>query len=132
LWFNDPRNYAKMRVLRDDIDPASIMGNEVPQWYERAVKDCFGVSARFYWGASVADIERALYNGRGVLATLVEPGHYIAIVAGDNGTGEFIYHDPWPNNKWPEHLQGTPGRSRRIKYADLCKNIKQFRVEIGK
>lgn len=130
-WMNDPRNYPDMRRIRSDIDPASIMGNEVPQWYEVAVQAVFGVKARFYWGASTQEINQALRNGRGVLITLQKPGHYVAIVAEDQDAGEFIYHDPWPGNDWPATMAGKPGRCRRVGYAELSANVKPYRVEVG-
>ena len=129
-WFNDPRNYAKMRLYRSDIDPAELMGNEVPQWYEPALGDVFGTKGRFYWGCTEQQIFQALKNGRGVLATLVKPGHYIAIVGYDTDTGAVIYHDPWPGNNWPERYKGQSGRARQLNRFELS-NLKPFRVEIG-
>lgn len=129
-WFNDPRNYAKMRLYRGDIDPADIMGNEVPQWYEPAIPAVFGTKARFYWGCTVKQIDQALQNGRGVLATMVKPGHFIAIVGYDTEQQVVIYHDPWPGNGWPERYKGKSGRLRRLKLQEM-ENIKPFRVEIG-
>jgi hypothetical protein len=131
LWFNDPRNYPAMRIRRPDVDPATIMGNRVPQWYELAIPAVFGVKARFYWGASKVEITMALQNGRGVMACLKKPGHYIAIVAEDITTGEFIYHDTWPGNQWPASMTGKPGRCRRVSYSELASNVQGFRVEIG-
>lgn len=130
-WMNDPRNYNDMRRIRNDIDPANIMGNEVPQWYEVAIPAVFGVPARFRWGASINEIRDALVNCRGVLITLEKPGHYIAIVADDLDSGEFVYHDPWPGNTWPADMAGKPGAGRRVKYAELMANVKPYRVEVG-
>jgi hypothetical protein len=130
-WMNDPRNYGAMRHIRSDIDPANIMGNEVPQWYEVAVPAVFGVKARFYWGSGTAEICRAMTNGRGVMVALKKPGHFIAIVAVDMDIGEAIYHDPWPDNAWPIYNQGKPGAGRRVKFADLADNLQGYRVEIG-
>jgi hypothetical protein len=130
-WFNDPRNYDDMRRIRKDIDPAAIMGNEVPQWYEAAVPAVFGVPATFAYGCSPLQIRQALYNGRGVLATMVKPGHYIAIVGYDLDTNETIYHDPWPGNTWPQRYAGKPGACRRMTAAEIGENVKPHRVEIG-
>jgi hypothetical protein len=130
-WMNDPRNYDAMRRFRSDIDPSSIMGNEVPQWYEAAIPAVFGVKARFYWGSGQPEISQALRNGRGVLITLQTPGHYVGIVADDVDARQFVYHDPWPGNSWPYAMAGKPGRCRRVGYAELSTNIKVYRVEIG-
>jgi hypothetical protein len=130
-WFNDPRNYDDMRRIRKDIDPANIMGNEVPQWYEAAIPAVFGTMARFYWGCTPDQIVQALKNRRGVLATMVKPGHYIAIVGYDLDKNEAIYHDPWPGNTWPQRYAGKPGALRRMTAAEIAENVKPHRVEIG-
>lgn len=130
-WFNDPRNYDAMRRFRGDIDPATIMGNEVPQWYEAAIPAVYGVKARFYWGASLLEIHQALRNGRGVLVCLKDPRHYVGIVAEDTEQDQFVYHDPWPNNPWPANLRGQSGRSRSVDCDELAANLQPFRIEIG-
>lgn len=129
-WFNDPRNYPAMRAIRGDVDPASIMGNEVPQWYEAAVPAVFGVRAQFISIIGPATIKSALEKGRGILATLIKPGHYIAIVGYDTDTREVIYHDPWPGNPWPARYVGKPGRLRRLTVEEQA-NLKPYRVEVG-
>jgi hypothetical protein len=130
-WMNDPRNADAMRLFRDDIDPADIMGNEVPQWYEPAIDDVFGVPAKFHPGVSLDAIVRALMANRGVLVTLKSPGHYVGIVAIDTTAAEVIYHDPWPANPWPAALKGTPGACRRVSWSTMSDNLKPYRVEIG-
>jgi hypothetical protein len=129
-WFNDPRNYTEMRKIRPEIDPADIMGNEVPQWYEPAIQAVFGVRAVFCWGISAQIIRNVLESGTGILATLKKPGHYIAIVGYDTDTGEVIYHDPWPGNPWPARYAGKPGRLRHLRLEEIS-NLQPFRVEIG-
>lgn len=129
-WFNDTRNYTAMRAIRGDIDPAAIMGNEVPQWYEAAIPAVFGVKARFHHGIGHGYFIDALKAGRGLLCTLIKPGHYIAIVGYDTDTREVIYHDPWPGNPWPARYQGKPGRGRRLTVEEQA-NLKPYRVEVG-
>jgi len=129
-WFNDTDNYEAMRKVRGDIDPASIMGNEVPQWYEAAIPAVFGVKAKFVHGIYRTTISLALSKGRGILATLNTPGHYIAIIGYDTDTHEVIYHDPWPGNAWPVRYAGKPGRCRRLTVEEQ-KNLKPYRVEVG-
>jgi len=131
LWFNDPRNYQALLMTRGDVDPNKIMGNRVPQYYERAIPEVYGVSARFYWGATQRDISMAIKNNRGVMVCLKHPSHYIAIVADDTDNQEFIYNDAWANNPWPRNMFGTSGFNRRVKYADLSDNLQPYRVEIG-
>jgi hypothetical protein len=130
-WMNDARNADAMALFRDDLDPNAVFGNQVPQWYEPAVDAVFGVRAKFEPGVSLVAIGRALEAGRGVLVTLKNPGHYIAIVAFDPQANQLIYHDPWPNNPWPAALQGKPGAGRRVNSTILLENLKPYRVEIG-
>jgi hypothetical protein len=119
-----------MRKVRGDVDPATIMGNEVPQWYEAAIPAVFWVRAKFFMGLSQDDIKLALSQGRGILATLIKPGHYIAIVGHDTDTQEVIYHDPWPGNRWPLRYADKPGRCRRLTVEEQA-NLKPYRVEVG-
>lgn len=130
-WMNDPANHTALKVFRDNVDPVTFMCNQVPQWYMASIPAVFGVKAQFNWGAGIDELSKALKAGRGVMLTLVKPGHYIAIVAQDLDSGEFIYHDPWPDNYWPAYNKGKPGFARRVRYADLMANIKAYRVEVG-
>ena len=131
LWFNDPRNTAQLSIQRPEVNLRQIMGNRVPQYYERAMPEVLGVKARFYFGCSALDISMAIGNGRGVMACLRKPGHYIAIVGDDIETSEFIYNDAWSKNPWPAAMAGMSGFNRRIPYADLIENLQPYRVEIG-
>jgi len=129
-WFNDPRNYDAMRRARDGIDPASIMGNEVPQWYPPALAAVFGVRSTFAWGFSFDLVREEIERGLGVLATIKNPGHYIAIVGVDIDRRELLYHDPWPGDPWPGRYKGFGGQCRRLYELELV-NIQPYRVEIG-
>lgn len=131
-WMNDPRNVQAMRLHRADLDPARVMGNRVPQWYAPAISAVFGEKIRAVYrvGFDPFSVRVALEAGRGVMACLINPGHYIAIVAMDTDTGELVYHDPWPGNPWPARYKGQPGRARRMSQDDMA-NVKPFRVEIG-
>jgi len=95
-WFNDPGNYSKMRRARGNMNPASIPGNRVPQYYEPAVWDVFGVQCKFAWISSNKQIVEYLSKDCAVQVCLKKPGHYIAIVAFDMDKQEFIYNDSWP------------------------------------
>lgn len=129
-WFNDPRNYDTMRAVRSDIDPSTIMGNEVPQWYQCAVPAVFDVSCKFSFGLNKMLSCDAISDGRGVMVALKNPGHYVAIVAVDPEKNLVIYHDPWPNNPWPASLSGQPGAKRQISFDEFLANAKDFRIEI--
>ncbi len=127
-WFNDPINYDAMKRIRDSVDPSTIMGNEVPQWYEAAIPDVFGIPAHFRWGCAFESLRGAIQGNIGVMLCLKKPGHFIAAVAVD---GErLIYREPWPGNPWPERLKGEPGFNRSLK-GDELRNLQPYRIEVG-
>jgi hypothetical protein len=130
-YMNDERNYPEMQKYRADVSPKAYLGNTIPQWYEASVQAVFGVKARFYWGVAWEKLIMAMDNGRGVMLCLENPGHFIAVIAIDTETKEVIYHDPWPNNFWPDKLKGTPGRARRIAWTELGQNLQPYMVEVG-
>jgi hypothetical protein len=131
LYFNDPRNYQRLRDSRPTLDPAEYMGNEVAQYYPVAMRDVFGIKAIFTWGVSRVSILTALRRGAGVMLCLEDPGHYIAVVAYNTVTHEVIYNDPWPGNYWPAGLRGQPGWTRVVKFDVMATNLKPYRIEIG-
>lgn len=128
LWFNDFRNYGKMRDCYNFINPEFLCGNEVLQWYPLALKEIFDVRAFYTDGLSIDDIVKSLENGRGSVVCLKKPGHYIAIVAYDFDKNIFIYNDPWDTNPWPEKINF--GFNRRIDAKKLFENLKNFRLEV--
>jgi hypothetical protein len=123
-YLNDPRNYAKLRAERSDIDPVDIQGNRVPQYYAAAVADVFGYPARFVW-TSRAGVVEFLKAGYAVQICLKSPGHYLAAVAYDDATDEIIYHDSWPARV------GGDGFARRMSRAEYEINVKQFAIVYG-
>lgn len=95
-FFNDPRNYEALRAERNNLDPASLPGNRVPQYYPLGVREVFGARCEFRWGAKWLEIVDELVRGNPVQLCLKSPGHYLAAVAYDDLTDEIVYHDPWP------------------------------------
>ena len=129
-WFNDPRNYAHMQALRDGVDPAVYMGNEIPQYYPAAIMAVFGVRAFFYWGSDWDHVTMALSLQRGVMLALKKPGHFIAAVAYREIEKAIIYRDPWPGNPWPVEWKNRSGFNRSISGLQL-ENLQPYRIEIG-
>lgn len=119
-YFNDPRNYDALRIERDNLDPASLPGNRVPQYYPLAVREVFGSKASFHWGKSWENIKNKLEHGHAVQLCLRKPGHYIAAVAFDDSTDEIIFHDSWPARV------GGDGFACRMDIAEFTSNVEPF------
>jgi len=129
-WFNDPRNYPRLEKIREGVDPAEWMGNEVPQYYPEAILDVFGVLAKFSWGSGYDEITAALKQNKGVMVCLKKPSHFIAIVAYKELEVALVYRDPWPGNTWPVRWRGKTGFNRSIEGREL-ENLQPYRIEVG-
>jgi hypothetical protein len=92
-FFNDPRNNQKLYAIRTGV--ANFPGNRIPQYYPLAAKEVFNVKAVFKWG-DPSDAIAPLMVGQSVQMCLRNPGHFLAFVAYDDETQEFIYNDSWP------------------------------------
>jgi hypothetical protein len=125
-FFNDPRNYAALKVVRHETPPDMWHGNEVPQFYPVAVKAVFGVTARFEWSTGFDRIAAELQSGKAVQLCLVKPGHYIAAAAYDDGAREIIFNDPWPGR-----FSDRNGFNRGMGEAECKGNVKPFRIVYG-
>lgn len=129
-YFHDPRNYPKLKEVRSSIDPSKFFNNRVPQDYQVAIPDVFGVKASFEW-KNIQGIDELLKNNIAIMLCLKDPGHYIAVVAYETESKEVCYRDSWPNNYWPKNLKGTSGFNRWIPIETLQKNLSSYRVLIG-
>lgn len=121
-FFNDPRNYSKLKAARPETPPDMWHGNEIPQFYPVAVQSVFGVKARFEWTAPFETVIAELQAGKAVQLCLKKPGHYIAAVAYDDERDEIIFNDPWPGR-----FKDGNGFNRRLKRVDFS-NVKPFRI----
>jgi hypothetical protein len=130
LYLNDPRNAEKLQGQREDIDPRNYMGNRIPQYYPIAIQEVFGAKATFEWGASFPKVVTFLQKGNAVMLCLKDPGHFICAVAYNRVDETIIYHDPWPDNKWPERHRKTPGFGRTLAESDF-ENVQGFIVWFG-
>jgi hypothetical protein len=122
-FLNDPRNYSDMRAARPNLDPATIPGNRVPQYYPLAVSRVFKAQANYIEGHSFDALVDHLSKGMAVQLCLVNPGHYIAAVAYDSDTHEIIFRDPWP-----ERFPDGNGFNRRMSATEYQANTKNFAI----
>ena len=122
-WFNDPRNYPLMNKIRKETPPDKWMGNRIPQFYPAGLKDVFNVKSKFL-SLSTADIISHLKYHRAIQACLIEPGHFIAILAYDNNTQEFIFNDPWPTRIGNKNN----GFNERMKVSEIAKNLQHWGI----
>lgn len=120
-FFNDPRNYSKLRAIRD-LDPEVWLGNQVPQYYPYMANMVFGASAKFeFFGSDGFDrMASYLFEGKSIQLCFEDPGHYIAVVAYD---GEIMIY----NDSWPGRLADGNGFNRELTKEEFI-NIKNFAV----
>ena len=108
--FNDPINAAEFAKIRPGV--SSYLYNEIPQFYPYAVQMVFGQRCVFDYWAGVNELINHLKEGRGL--QICQPGHFVAAVAYDDSTNEFIINDPWP-----EHCPGGKGFNIRVPVQNL-------------
>ncbi len=122
-FFNDPRNYEELEKIRHDVDPVSFPGNRIPQLYPFAVKQVFNADGTFVWLSSFRKLAAYLKLGCAAQICLVEPGHFIAVVAYDNKTDEIIFND-----SWPDRFADGNGFNRRLDIDEFDRNVKKFAI----
>lgn len=116
-WFNDSQNFDLMSHIYSVLSPEEVAGNEVLDWYPLALRQVFDVTAHVVSQLSLQDAIAHLNSGRALLICLKSPGHYIALVAYDDVTNEFIYQDSWPE-RWPD----GDGFCRRLSWREFETN----------
>jgi hypothetical protein len=99
-WFNDSRNFLRMRNAWKGLDPGLVPGNEVAQWYPLGVYEVFGNRCDFVGALTPQQAVDHLRQGRAIQTCLRNPGHFIALVAFDQAKDEFILKDSW-GSRWP-------------------------------
>lgn len=121
-FFNDPRNYDVLEKIRVDVLDVHP-GNRIPQFYPYAVKQVFGAVGTFAWVSAFKKIVQYLKRNYAVQLTLIDPGHYIAVVAYDDSTEEIIYNDPWPSSR-----SDDDGFNRRMDAETFQSNVKNYAI----
>lgn len=124
LYLNDPRNSEKFKKARQNLEPGTIPGNRVPQYYPDAAEDLYGVQALYSEGKLPFDqLAAFLKRGVAVQLCLVNPGHYIAAVAFDDEAQEIIFNDPWPGR-----FADGNGFNVRMGAKEYEANVKPFAI----
>ena len=118
-WFNDPNNFDAMRKAWPGLDPQSLPGNEVAQWYPLAVREVFGNPCEFVGELGFEKAAGLIREGRTIQVCLRSPGHFIALVAYDEDRLEFIQKDGWAS-RWPD----GDGFCRSFSRSDFETNLK--------
>lgn len=113
LWMNDPAN-------RPSNIPDERPTNEYATAYPNAIGKVFGATVLYLEGQSFDQISAMVESGRGCMVCLVNPGHFLAVVAFDDATKELIYRDPWPNRTQ------TDGFNLRMGKAEFESNVKPY------
>jgi len=116
LWMNDPANLPGLKV------PDDRPTNEYAYAYPNAIGKVFGASALYLEGQGFDQIAAMVTSGRGAMICLVNPGHFLAVVAYDDQTKELIYRDPWPNRTQ------TDGFNLRMGRSEFESNVKPYAV----
>jgi hypothetical protein len=117
-YLNDPKNFSKLKAVWGSIDPEAVLGNEVAEWYPLAVREVFGLTAKFVGPLSLDSAIGHLSEGRAIQVCLVQPGHFVALVAYDFDKQEFIINDPW-SGRWPD----GKGWNKRMPVSEFERNL---------
>lgn len=120
-FLNDKANYEQFKRIRENLDPAYMPNNRVPQYYPWSVLQVFNAKALFFWKKSWLYVTEKLTEGDAIQLCLIRPGHYIAAVAYDLDTNEIIYNDPWPGR----HKDGS-GFNKRMKRDEYEENVNGY------
>jgi hypothetical protein len=118
-WFNDPRNFSRMKANWYGLDPEQLPGNEVVEWYPMAIMEVFG--QRCVLEERLID-QRAIEElrmGHALQVCLRNPHHFIALVGFDEETHDFILKDSW-GARWPD----GDGFCRRMSQQEYVANVK--------
>ena len=91
--FNDPRNYKALKRERENIGPADLPGNRVPQYFPLAVKEVFDFDCIFWWIETHHVLADFFKKGYSIQLCLKTPSHYVAGVAFDSMSSEIIVND---------------------------------------
>lgn len=101
VYFNDPANFPTLKKAWAGLDPSTVAGNEVAQWYPAAVREVFIGKCDFLGEVSWEDAIAQLKKSRALQVCLSQPRHFIAIVAYDDIRDLMLMKDSWPS-RWPD------------------------------
>lgn len=116
IYMNDPRN-------NDKFSRGHLFDNRAAKNYPMLAKVLYNVEAelKFYQSRSVYvdDIIQSLDYGHGVQVCMITPGHWIAIIAYDKETEEFIYHDSWGGRPYGIPKLKNGGNYERVSIDEM-------------
>jgi hypothetical protein len=118
LWMNDPKNAPSWGKYCPWYKPNSLPGNRIPHLYIPAVFAVFGQRCAVQDGLAFDQVSEIVNSGQGVQVCLVNPGHFIPLVAFDDQAQEFIYNDPFP-----ERHPGGSGFNSRLTRKEFESNL---------
>lgn len=124
LWMNDLKNAGLQKAERPDVDPATYLDNEIPQYYPVALSRVFGARAEFNPSITFASVGARMSLYQAVMICLKSPGHFLAVVAFDDATHELIYRDSWPGRT------GSDGFNLRMGSEEFTANVQPFAVAV--
>lgn len=89
----NPNNYEAFLNIREDIDPASVNGNRIPQYYPYMNMILFGAKSKFAFG-NVQTLCIENLKLRRAVHLCYRRGHFVVAVGYDTGSKQIIYNDP--------------------------------------
>lgn len=122
LWMNEPQNFVSLGIAAGVTGPDQYMENEIAAFYPAAVKACFGATAVYKEGLGWDGLVNEVQQGQGAMICLINPGHFLAVVAYDDVTQELIYNDSWPGRT------GTDGFNLRMGKSEFLSNVKSYAI----
>ncbi len=112
---NDPlRHEEYCNILRIE---RSSWKNRYAIYYPHVAEKLIGIKSEYYDYMDFQKLEDHLEAGNTAQVCLVDPGHYISLVGVDTETGDFYFHD-----SWPERFQSKNGFFRLLLRDELFNN----------
>ena len=118
-YLNDPGNYIKMQAVAPELDPSLDPGNRHAPYYPLAAREVLGAQAIYLYPFHAQTMADHLRRGRAIQVCINPPGHYLAVVAWDAATGEYIYNDPWPGRPRVPAADGFNTRMTTAEYNSI-------------
>jgi hypothetical protein len=92
-WANTPQNYPILKQARPNLDPHIYNASEIAQYHPFLIEYLFKHKAEFRPSLDWQGAIRLIQDGSALVKCLINPGHFIALVAFDDIKQEFIALD---------------------------------------
>ena len=118
---NTPQYYLRLRLARPGLDPHVFNGSEVPQYHGPVLEELVGHKSEFQMSLSWSDAVKLVRGGASLVKCLINPGHYIALVAFDDIKQEFIALDSraYIEDNWCSRYGFTAYTTNMRSFADI-------------